>query len=288
MLRVTTIFKCLLSVFVVLLSLSGTAQAETICAKNKVKSNKKGRVPVARAFVTVDGDKCPKRYRSIFTFNSVVGQDGSDGVQGIQGPQGEVGPQGPKGDAGERGPKGDKGDTGKQGPKGDVGPQGPKGNSGPQGPTGLSRAVYDSVGTKVGDLFTDDCPDFSEPGDEAVVLFESGGAVYSLCTQKAGFRTTAGLFFESNDCSGQAYLKSTDWNHLSDDLFPPSRIASYLGDLILVRPDYDAGTNGINVNSISRTDGVCEGGIGGSAHTVYPAIEEVVLSDLFTPPFEVQ
>lgn len=60
---------------------------------------------------------------------SLVGEQGPQGIQGPDGPQGSEGPQGPEGDVGPQGPAGADGEQGLQGPAGPQGAPGVQGAS---------------------------------------------------------------------------------------------------------------------------------------------------------------
>lgn len=122
----------------------------------------------------------------------VMGPDGNEGPQGVTGPQGVEGEVGP------------------------IGPTGPTGSKGDQGPPGIPGASairwVDAVGTPVigaAEL------SFNERGSP--VYIDSAGIVWGLNTSRgtasvlledsSGLSQT--LWYETPDCSGDAYFVST-------------------------------------------------------------------------------
>ena len=159
-----------------------------------------------------------------------VGPEGPTGAMGAEGPAGAMGPEGPAGPAGPVGPVGSSGPIGPVGPVGPAGPvgaAGPEGPAGPQGPSGAQgeigpqgpqgvpglpggagAVVVDANGEAVGvfelseaSLSGPTVRFFSNDGPDLVV-FQTDGTGRFL-----GY-PDARLFFQSPDCSGQAYVRS--------------------------------------------------------------------------------
>lgn len=126
------------------------------------------------------------------------GEQGLKGDTGVAGPAGPAGPQGPVGAAGPQGEQGLKGDAGVAGLAGPAGPQGPVGDPGPQGPKGDGAglpAIVDANGEPVGVLNGADAWIDTKDG-----LFALAGiGVLS-------YETPGGLFYESEDCTGEPFL----------------------------------------------------------------------------------
>src|SRR5262245_13927094 len=126
------------------------------------------------------------------------GPAGPPGPQGPPGPAGAQGEQGPAGLQGTQGPAGPIGPAGSPGPPGTTGPSGPNGPPGPQGPPGPAPlAVFDSIGTRVGDMI----------GWGPIVALEIEGTTYVLSVGRNSLSSGSGtLFFTSTDCSDTPYV----------------------------------------------------------------------------------
>lgn len=160
-------FKHGLVAVALVLATQGTAQADTLCQRQKAKNPSKNGPVLNLRIIT--GTKCPagfikvgdlantKEIKTIVnqevagliangTVNAagVQGPRGEQGIQGIQGPKGDTGAVGPQGEPGIQGPQGIQGLTGEQGIQGiqgetgATGPQGPQGEQGVQGLTGAT------------------------------------------------------------------------------------------------------------------------------------------------------
>jgi hypothetical protein len=113
-----------------------------------------------------------------------------------------IGPPGPQGPAGPVGPAGSPGPVGPAGPQGPYGFNGPQGAQGPAGPAGPSNAyrLVDATGGPIGNvlgLFF----------NSALVELPLGGGdtVYLTASQRGFEYSPNGVYFTTNDCSGQAY-----------------------------------------------------------------------------------
>ena len=130
------------------------------------------------------------------------------GSTGSQGPTGPQGPQGPKGDTG---------------PKGDSGAQGPKGDP---GPPGTPLAVYDAGSTKLGMLLGVSVPNGGASSDSTVTFLGATDSIVHTARMRDGqpvFPVVQRLVYTTADCTGQAYVESTDFypsnQHVTDSQF---------------------------------------------------------------------
>ena len=131
------------------------------------------------------------------------GPAGAAGPVGPSGPSGPVGPEGPSGPAGAVGPEGPSGPRGLNGAQGEIGPEGPQGAP---GPLGAGAVVVDANGQTVGvpelsveSLFGPHVRFFSNDGPDVLVFQTDGNGSF------LGYPDVR-LFFQSLDCSGQAYV----------------------------------------------------------------------------------
>jgi hypothetical protein len=145
-----------------------------------------------------------------------VGPIGPQGLKGDTGAQGAQGPAGPTGATGAPGPKGDKGDQGSQGATGATGAQGVAGPQGPMGPPGgPALSLVDANGTVVGSIYGEGYGWGSGlvlarvSGERIIIPFgfankdENTGEIVG---PEISLGSTGILVYESNDCSGQAYI----------------------------------------------------------------------------------
>jgi hypothetical protein len=112
---------------------------------------------------------------------------------------------GPKGDTGEKGdtgPQGIQGPQGETGTQGEQGLQGIQGEQGPQGPAGAID-VYDANGQYLGQLLEAGYP-FA--GQINIYLPSLQSTIVLADDDMYTASKKVGLFFESNDCTGQAYV----------------------------------------------------------------------------------
>ena len=118
-------------------------------------------------------------------------------IQGPAGPPGSEGPVGPVGPQGVAGP------PGVQGPPGPTGPEGPPGTQGDIG----SVVVRDANGILVGSIIPAAYVR-AELGDHKTVIHRIGDSRYVLVVVNSNVKPgTVGLvFFESTDCTGQAFV----------------------------------------------------------------------------------
>jgi hypothetical protein len=80
------------------LLLPTSATAEVLCARNAVKPNKKGSIPLRRSFRSIEtGQKCPRGHAELIKLETSTGPKGEPG---------EKGERGVKGDSGEKGEPG--------------------------------------------------------------------------------------------------------------------------------------------------------------------------------------
>jgi hypothetical protein len=131
-----------------------------------------------------------------------VGQQGVAGAPGAQGPPGPAGPQGVEGVAGT---------PGVQGPPGPTGPEGPPGAPGDIG----SVVLRDANGLLVGS-FIPAAYLRSELAGFKTVIHRIGNARYLLVVVNSNVKPGAvgSVFFESTDCTGQAFVDVPDFNGL--------------------------------------------------------------------------
>jgi hypothetical protein len=130
----------------------------------------------------------------------------------IQGTVGPVGPQGVAGAPGAQGPPGPTGPQGVEGVAGTPGAQGPPGPTGPEGPPGTpgdgAVLVRDANGLIVG---TPIPAGYAEAGMGTfynAVLHRIGNARYVLFVTGSNAKPSVvgGVYWESLDCSGQAFV----------------------------------------------------------------------------------
>lgn len=108
---------------------------------------------------------------------------------------------------------------GLQGAPGPQGPAGPQGATGAQGPPGPGLVVKDANGALVG-------PVLEQSGGGLIVTRTINGHSLGIEVRKTGFMPNfSRLFFESNDCSGQALL----FISVNDELNPLFFVASVDG-----------------------------------------------------------
>jgi len=101
-------------------------------------------------------------------------------------------------EAGQQGPVGPQGPIGLTGMNGHDGAQGPQG---PQGDPGPSWQVFDKNDVAVGRFV-------SSGGGAVLVAFKESNFYFTILVTKTGFdRTQNDVWFESPDCSGQAFIQ---------------------------------------------------------------------------------
>jgi hypothetical protein len=93
----------LVGIITVLIALTNTTQAETVCLRSRLLS---GRI-AHQTRIVGNGTACPAGYKALFNSGALT----TGGPAGPQGPQGERGPQGLQGPQGATGPQGIAGST---------------------------------------------------------------------------------------------------------------------------------------------------------------------------------
>jgi len=155
---------------------------------------------------------------------------------------------------------------------------------GPQGPAGSPISLYDSTNTLVAPVVNLGCQQFTSdqrgPFTHATVLLTIGGRTYPLCVTRDGFAaSTSALFYTSLDCSGQAFINSSNYTLLPSSS-SNSLLSGYIavviggGHLILYRPDYDFGVQNLNFHSYLA------GGVCNSWDTTGDAYKPIQVADL--------
>lgn len=120
------------------------------------------------------------------------------------------------------------GPRGPAGPRGATGPRGPaglQGATGAQGPAGSSLSVYDAAGTRLGTFV------WAETATTLrTVTVDAGGTLglvsYDLSPWGAtgGFADFVALYFDSSDCTGPAYIDTS--NYMNKAVFPSADVGS--------------------------------------------------------------
>lgn len=130
-----------------------------------------------------------------------TGPQGATGTDGLQGPAGATGATGATGASGLPGPAGATGATGSAGATGATGSPGLAGATGGVGPTGPTGSnglrIADDTGTLVGVMSGAD-----------LIVSTPDGLVRMGDFGRASYNTYGYLFYESNDCTGPAYMST--------------------------------------------------------------------------------
>ena len=85
-------FKLIILIFISLVNLN----AEVICVKNKAKTNRSGKILLAKSIKTFESE-CPESYTELADTKNFTGEQGIQGKTGEQGLQGEQGFKGEQG-----------------------------------------------------------------------------------------------------------------------------------------------------------------------------------------------
>ncbi|MCB0331774.1 MAG: collagen-like protein [Bdellovibrionales bacterium] len=264
--------------------------ADSLCIKKKVKARSNGQINLFKSVIRTNGP-CPKGFVDLVATDEFVGAQGLSGPVGPQGPKGNVGPQGPTGETGPQGAQGSqgiqgvKGDTGDKGPQGDIGPIGPQG---PVGPKGSGRALHDFSGALIGDVLSNDCQDLNPPFNSLKILVEVSGDFHLVCAKHDNFDSPLEVYYESTDCTGQAYVSLGSFPASADSLISPSAVGHIGSDKVIFRPDYQTGAeNFVRRSHRTSTTGNCDP-YSDFNDTGYRAIEVLNLTTTYQTPFELQ
>jgi hypothetical protein len=187
-----------------------------------------------------------------------------------------------------RGPQGEAGPAGQDGQPGAPGPRGP------QGEPGRTLSLYDSTNLLVGQVADVGCSGLNLSGrttlfDATTVILEEQGQRYALCFSSAGIVTSSEIFFESEDCSGQAYLDGALLPLTNSPLYAPSPVGMQNGVPVLYTYDVSLPPQTRFVRAYRQTEiGDCRSVGGGYNIQARPAIEIFVSHERFTAPFAVR